>query len=226
MKKTTFKRLLSVFALLSLLFSVFCLVSAAEEQIESENVNNSSQTEDTTEPEASTDSKETPGADAESETEVSPFSLAFDYVKHYATEIFCALSLICSVALSLAYKRGLIPAITGTLSALHGSVEKIKSTAEGESAESRELFSALTERLDGFAKAIEEAAERLSRLDGELAALGADAKERERQRLILTSQTDMLYSVFMSSSLPQYQKDEISKRVAAMREALSDGEGE
>ena len=39
-------------------------------------------------------------------------------------------------------------------------------------------------------------------------------------RTILAGQIDMLYSIFMSSGLPQYQKDEIGEKIKEMREEL------
>ena len=34
----------------------------------------------------------------------------------------------------------------------------------------------------------------------------------------------MLYSIFMTSALPQYQKDEVGARIAKMREVIGDDE--
>ena len=212
MKKTT-KKLLTAFMLLSILFSAFALVCAAEEQTDKVFANNDLQNEDKSE-------------DKPEDTAESPFALAFDCIKSYATEIFCALTLVCSLALSFAYKKGLIPAVKAALSALSGTVKKIEATQEGATREGGEMLSALTERLDGFAEGVKEISERLNSLDTELSALGEGECDRERQRLILLGQTEMLYSVFMSSSLPQYQKDEISRRVAAMKELLGDGSEE
>ena len=45
--------------------------------------------------------------------------------------------------------------------------------------------------------------------------------ERESMRTILLGQVDMLYAIFMSSALPQYQKDEIGIKIQEMREELA-----
>ena len=37
-------------------------------------------------------------------------------------------------------------------------------------------------------------------------------------KIILSAQIDMLYDIFMTSSLPQYQKDAVSKRIGEMKE--------
>ena len=44
--------------------------------------------------------------------------------------------------------------------------------------------------------------------------------EREAIRTVLLGQIDMLYAIFMSSALPQYQKDEIGLKIQEMREEL------
>ena len=36
----------------------------------------------------------------------------------------------------------------------------------------------------------------------------------------------MLYDVFMSSALPQYQKDAVGERIAKMREAITENDTE
>ena len=47
-----------------------------------------------------------------------------------------------------------------------------------------------------------------------------EAKGSEDTRVILSAQVDMLYDIFMTSALPQYQKDAVGERIAAMRGAL------
>jgi hypothetical protein len=45
--------------------------------------------------------------------------------------------------------------------------------------------------------------------------------ERGAMRKILEGQIDMLYAIFMSSALPQYQKDEVGEKIQSMREELA-----
>ena len=39
-------------------------------------------------------------------------------------------------------------------------------------------------------------------------------------RLVVDTQIDMLYDIFMSSALPQYQKDAVGERIAKMKGAI------
>ena len=46
-------------------------------------------------------------------------------------------------------------------------------------------------------------------------------------KALMSAQIDMLYDIFMTSSLPQYQKDAVNQRVKEMKEVTeSDGLGE
>ena len=49
---------------------------------------------------------------------------------------------------------------------------------------------------------------------------GIDKSERERMRIIMQGQIDMLYDIFMTSALPQYKKDEVGTRINEMKEKL------
>lgn len=156
----------------------------------------------------------------------NPFESAFEVVKAYAAEILCALTFVGSLVLAYAYKRGLIPLLTNGISAISGAVSRIKESAErGEGktdALSKIVFERLTDAescLDGIGKSLIELEERLDDIK-------ADKNEGKLLRTVMSAQIDMLYSIFMTSQLPQYQKDEVGERIAKMKEALATDEGE
>ena len=81
-----------------------------------------------------------------------------------------------------------------------------------------ELLAEFTERLaraeevlEKFGNAIEEIAEKTE--DGKHAA-----EDRANMKALMVAQIDMLYDIFMTSSLPQYQKDAVNKRIQGMKE--------
>jgi hypothetical protein len=41
-------------------------------------------------------------------------------------------------------------------------------------------------------------------------------------KTIMSAQVDMLYNIFMSSSLPQYSKDAVGERISEMKAALAE----
>ena len=160
--------------------------------------------------------------------EENVFTTVFLGVKEYATEIFCALTFTGSLLLAYAYKKGLLPLVESTLVSIGNAVSKIKERTEaGEESslaiassisnelnKAQDLIKNLTKRVDVMSEAITEVK------DGEL------LKNRENQSLciIVGAQIDMLYDIFMSSALPQYQKDAVGERVAKMKEALAENE--
>ena len=82
-----------------------------------------------------------------SDTSSNIFSKVYAEVSEYAAEIFSALTLIGSLVLAFAYKKGLLPLISGALSAISKTLSGVKSRAEeGE----RELDEGL-ERLTALA---------------------------------------------------------------------------
>lgn len=150
----------------------------------------------------------------------NPFAMMFDTVKDYATEIFCSLSLVCSLVLAYCYKRGLIPLLTGGLNSLSGVIKSVKESTERGEGETRELAKIVTARLCEAESALDIITASIGDLSARLDALSEDKQEKEQMKVILGAQVDMLYSIFMTSALPQYQKDEVGARIAAMREAL------
>ena len=61
----------------------------------------------------------------------------------------------------------------------------------------------------------------LSLIEGKVKDYDLLHRERETVKLLLEEQINMLYTIFLSSSLPQYQKDEIGVRIQSMREELA-----
>ena len=156
------------------------------------------------------------------ENEASPSQNIFDGIYSLAEEnadkIFSALAFIGTLVISLGYKSGLIPLLDKALSTLKGSVEEIREASERSCAESEDKIRALAGSVDGFGSA-------LASIDERLGDYEEVCRDRERMRLIMEGQMDMLYAIFMTSSLPQYQKDEIGQRMARLREELGSYEG-
>ena len=69
------------------------------------------------------------------------------------------------------------------------------------------MIGALTEKISSLDNAVNE------RLVMDEKARG----EYEKLRFIIEGQIDMLYDIFMSSALPQYQKDAVGERIGKMK---------
>ena len=158
------------------------------------------------------------------------FSELYENITSYAGEILCALTFIGSLLLAFAYKKGLLPLIQTSLVSIGSAITKIKDHTR----ESTELSSKIGEdieaKLSNTSNLVLNLAEKISLLESSLNERlknESTVNEQNRQlKLIINTQIDMLYDVFMSSALPQYQKDAVGQRVAKMKEAIATNETE
>ena len=152
------------------------------------------------------------------------FGAVYDKISEYASEILCAMTFIGSLILAFAYKKGLLPLVKGSLLSLGNAVSKIKDNAK----ENVECTSLIGEKIETHlteaGDTLKSLAERIDALESALGEnLGNENAARmqaKEVRLVLDAQIDMLYAIFMSSALPQYQKDEVGERMAKMKEAI------
>ena len=158
----------------------------------------------------------------ETEVDENLFSIIFSTVEDKAAEIFSVLTLISSLILAYAYKKGLFPLIKGALTSLNGSVNKIKESAESELQKNEAIGGEVKEKLADFEKLITAAGDRLALIESKLDE--NENRQDKELKTIISAQIDMLYDVFMSSSLPKYQKDAIGQLVVKMKEALGENE--
>ena len=161
----------------------------------------------------------TPGDDAGASGGI--FGEIYSCLASHAGEIFSTLSFIGTVAVALAYRRGLIPLLRDGLGAIGGAAGNISTSTERAQAVTEEAISGVRRALDGFSdtlrtieRAGEETSERLRALEGE----GYDKKALTK---ILLEQINMLSDIFMSTSLPQFRKDEIAERAKEMRDLVA-----
>lgn len=163
--------------------------------------------------------------EAEEITEATVFDKLYTEVSEYAGEILCALAFIGSVILAFAYKKGLMPIVKSSLVTIGNAMSKMKDSVNKNAERGEEMNREIASGLDGAVKVIQTLGERIDALEKSLTERLADkdetAREREALSIIMTSQIDMLYEIFMSASLPQYQKDAIGEKIAKMKGALA-----
>ena len=169
---------------------------------------------------------EYPTDDAE---EVNFFEKVYSEVSEYASEILCALTFTGSVFLAFAYKKGLLPLVEKSLITIGNAVTKIKENTK----ESTEISSQLGVNIDGRLSETQELISKLAERIGSLEETLGRGLENENEarlegkqlRLVVDAQIDMLYDIFMSSALPQYQKDAVGERIAKMKGAIRENAG-
>ena len=209
MKRKFIQKLLLALATIALLFSLSAVAVAAEEI---PSASEGKITDDTAQSEAS---------DGEA-AEGNIFEEAFTALEGFSSEILCALSFIGSLIIAFAYRKGLLPAVKNGIGTIGTAIGSIKESSEAYAKQGEELLSLMSERLDRaektlaeFEKAVAEIAEKSE--DGTHAQ-----KDRADMKALMKAQIDMLYDIFMTSSLPQYQKDAVSERVREMKEVTAE----
>lgn len=152
------------------------------------------------------------------------FELIFEKAKAHSEKILSAVAAIGSLFLAFTYKKGLLPALKTGIDNLRDSVVKLKKESEAQSESSSSLLITASEQLKNAEDMLTSLSSRLSELEVALRENAESKDEREKFKLILLSQTDMLYDIFMTSSLPQYQKDAVGEKIADMKEKIKIGE--
>lgn len=152
------------------------------------------------------------------------FALIFEKITEYSGEIFCAMTLIGTAILSFAYKKGLLPLIKSSLSAIGGAVGALSENAKAEGAALSEQGAKLGEALARAEGVLGAFNEKLSELEEKLSGIEGMKTDQSATKIILRCQIDALSDIFMSSSLPEYKKAALGERLVAMREALKNVE--
>ncbi len=163
-------------------------------------------------------------AEAPSAEEANVFSEGFEAIKAHSSEIFSALAFCASLLLAMTYKKGLIPAMKKSIAALAAAVSEIKKSEEGAIDTQKSEFSKINERMGILEEYLKKAEEALGKSEQILEKLNTDTAYSEKIRTVISEQVSMLYDVFMFSSIPEYQKDAIGRRVEKMRNLIAEGE--
>ena len=160
----------------------------------------------------------------ENDTDGNLFTRLYSEISSYASEILCALTFVGSMILAFAYKKGLLPLIERSLVSIGNAIGKIKDTTHDSAEKTARLSEDIEEKLTGATLLLDSLSKRIGALEDSLKeSLENESEarlEKKQLRLVFDTQIDLLYDVFMSSALPQYQKDAVGEKVARMKEAL------
>lgn len=165
------------------------------------------------------------GQDGTKDTENAEYESVLDTVAGFITEnsaeILSLMTFIGSLVLALTYKRGLLPKLSSALVSIGGSVGNLTESTERSVEEISKRVDSILSEGKSTEKACIALGENVSTLAEKLEEIKSDSCNIKEFRLILSSQVDMLYDIFMSSALPQYSKDAVFEKISAMKEALS-----
>ena len=137
-----------------------------------------------------------------------------------ADKIFSILAFVGTIVVSIGYKSGLLPLLRDALSKLKGSIDKVKEDNDTSNRTTGEKIGNIDTQIAEINSSLVKATEEIGRIQWQFEGYEEMCREREAMRVIIRNQIDMLYAIFMSSALPQYQKDEIGEKISQMKEEL------
>ena len=164
------------------------------------------------------------GSVKEAEETKNGFTLAYNLLLDHLSELLSALTLIASLVVGYFYKKGLLPSVKGVLSGINGAVGRLKESSDKEIENRKSDAKKVEDTLASFEKSLEEQGKLILGIEERLISEEEYYKQKEKLNLILSSQVDMLYNIFISSSLPQYQKDAMNEKILAMKKELKNYE--
>ena len=228
MKKRSI-RICLILALCILLYLSFSTAAFAEEIDEGGAKNAAVDGESTTEEVENPDNGSEIGANDEVKAEEStndeapknnPFEEVAALIYEHTAELLSALTLIGSVILAYAYKKGLIPLISRALEKLSGNVSKIGESAQNTELLGQKIKEELSKTLEGIEESILAIKERIENTENALVQKECALKESLKFTEVLYAQVDMMYELFASSSLPEYKKEEVGRRILGMKKTV------
>lgn len=148
------------------------------------------------------------------------FLVLYDQIRLHLPEVFSALSMLSACILAFCYKRGLLPILRDGIGTIGSATQEWKNAAELYAKDTKEICENANNSIQNMTSDIEKMQNSILSVEQQLDALGDQKTESEVFREILRGQVDMLYDIFLSSSLPQFEKDRVGKRVEEMRKAL------
>ena len=159
-------------------------------------------------------------AEVEVAAEKNVFELGYEAVLAHSDEILSALSFLGAVTVGFAYKKGLVPTLNEALARLRGTVNGIKESTEQAQKERDTEMKLLKTGLTGLEDTIADCTEAMSAVDRRLSDIGEDAAQLSSLKAVMRAQVEMLYDIFISSALPEYQKESVGMRINEMKKLL------
>jgi hypothetical protein len=171
--------------------------------------------------------EETVNITLQDKTGEKPFAeTVTEYVKAYTSEIFCSLTFIGSLITAFLYKKGLLPTLSEGINKIYSIAKSSGERAEDmqkESADSINKFISDVLPILEKTKDLADYAEALHRESvGIKDELEREKAERENLTRVLDGQTDLLYGVFMSASLPEYQKEMLTEKYSFIKALIAE----
>ena len=149
---------------------------------------------------------------------------AYEIIIAHLSEILSLAAFIGSLVCAIIYKSGLLPLVESSLRSIKSATQKIKESTDKAELGSRESMGNITDKVAGLEATLLTLKDALAALAEKLDSAEAEKLHRIKTDHILEGELDMLYDIFMSSALPEYEKQRVGERVAKLKGDLSANE--
>ena len=156
-------------------------------------------------------------AEKEDVAEKNLFLSLYDRICEHLPELFSALSLVGACIIAFCYKRGLLPILRDGIGAIGSATKEWGRTAEGYAKESKDICENVNDSVHFIGLCVEKMQSSLATVESQIDAIKTKKEESEIFRELMRGQVDMLYDIFLCSSLPQFEKERVGKRVEEMK---------
>ena len=148
------------------------------------------------------------------------FDTLYGFLTQNADKIFSCLAFIGALILSFAYKKGLFPFVKNAISSLTGVVKSLREESEKGALANSQFMEDVSKKLALSESILKGAEEKISELEAKLSEAYKKGDKTEELRAVMLAEVEMIYNIFISSSLPQYQKDKVGEAYGKMMETL------
>ena len=183
--------------------------AAAEPTQENETTLPTQKSDSTTNGEGATDTEKKNG-----------FTELYNLAMSHLSEILSFAAFIGSLLCAIIYKSGLLPMVDRGLVSLKNVTQKIKESTDRAEYESRESLDNIAGKILTLEGALDGIQTALLSLNDRLEALSDKEDYQTKIDTLLEGELDMLYDIFMSSALPEYEKARVGERVSRLKKEL------
>ncbi len=140
------------------------------------------------------------------------------WLKGNLAELLSAASLLLMLALSLLFKKGVLPKLLSLCEALFSKGQQTLSSLGDYQAAGEERLNALLSKGKEVLSSVEKVTEKEEVLSS---ALADNEQTRALFSSLLSRQSTLLFELLMAANLPQYQKDRVAKAYFESEESLA-----
>ena len=169
--------------------------------------------------------KDDESTEKEAEEKKNDFDVIYNAAMSHISEILSLAAFIGSLVCAIIYKSGLMPLMENGLKSLKNAALKIKEATDKAECDNKESIVNISRKIDDIENTLGDMCDAFLAVIDALEGYENHREHQKRLDTVLEGELDMLYDIFMTSALPEYEKVRVGERMTKLKEALNSGEG-